>query len=65
MGISFFCDAPIAPGSPIQFSVNVPPDIAEVERIFIRGKGTVVRSEPQVSGRTLVAAITQKYEFED
>ena len=65
MGISFFCDEPIAPGSAIQFRVNVPPDVAEIERIFVRGKGTVVRSEPQISGWTLVAAITERYEFED
>ncbi len=65
MGISFFCDEAMAPGSPIRFTVNVPPDVAEFERVFVRGKGTVIRTEPQASGRVLVAAITEKYEFQE
>jgi len=64
-GISFFCDAAIPAGSPIEFSVQVPPDVAEIEKILVRGKGTVVRSEEQPSGRVLVAAITEKYELEE
>ena len=65
MGISFYCDEEIPSGSPIQFTVHVPPEVAEFERIFVRGKGKVIRNEPQPSGRVLIAAITEKYEFQD
>ena len=65
MGISFYCDEAISPGSPIQFTVHVPPEVAEFERIFVRGKGKVVRSEPQPTGRVLIAAVTEKYEFQE
>jgi hypothetical protein len=65
VGISFFCDSSIPDGSPIEFSVHVPPDIAAMEKIFVRGKGRVVRNEPQTSGRVLVAVVTDGYRFQD
>lgn len=65
IGISFFCDSAIPTGSPIEFSVHVPPDVEEMEKIFVRGKGTVVRNEPQTSGRVLIAAVTERYEFNE
>lgn len=63
-GISFFYDEAIPPGSPIQFTVQVPPEVAEFEHAPVRGKGKVVRNEPQGSGRVLIAAVTDKYEFQ-
>lgn len=63
IGISFFCDKPIPDGQPIEFSVHVPADVAEIEKIFVRGKGRVVRNEPQPSGRVLVAVATDRYEL--
>jgi len=65
IGISFFCDTEIPDGSPIEFSVHVPPDVADMERVFVRGKGRVIRNEPQTSGRVLVAAVTDGYQFQE
>ena len=65
IGISFFCDSEIPAGSPIEFSVHVPPDVADMEKISVRGKGKVVRNEMQTSGRFLVAAVTDGYQFQE
>ena len=64
-GISFLCDMEMPTGSPIEFSVHVPEGIAEQERIFVRGRGTVVRSEQHSMGRVLVAVATDRYEFNE
>jgi hypothetical protein len=64
-GISFFCDSAIPAGSPVEFSVHVPPEVAAMEKIFVRGKGRVIRNEPQTSGRVLVAVVTDGYRFQD
>lgn len=64
-GISFFCDSAIPDGSPVEFSVHVPPDVAAMEKIFVRGKGRVIRNEPQSSGRVLIAVVTDGYRFQD
>jgi hypothetical protein len=63
VGISFFCDHSIPAGSQIEFDVHVPEDIAEHEKVFVRGSGKVVRSEKQSLGRYLVAAATDGYAF--
>ena len=65
IGISFFCDSAIPAGAPIEFSVHVPPDVADMEKVFVRGKGRVVRIEPQTSGRVLIAAVTDGYRFQE
>jgi hypothetical protein len=65
IGISFFCDSAIPDGSPIEFTVRVPPEVADIERVFVKGKGHVVRCEPQSSGRMLVAVVTDGYRFQD
>jgi len=65
VGISFLCDREIPVGSLLEFDVHVPPEIREPERIFLRGRGRVVRSEPQSSGRVLIAVATDKYELRE
>ena len=65
IGISFLCDTDFPKGSAIEFNVHVPEEVAEQERIFVRGRGTVVRSEQQTLGRFLVAAVTEGYRFRE
>jgi len=65
IGISFYCDSMIPTGSSIAFTVDVPDDVAEFERIFVRGQGTVVRNEELPLGRVLVAATTESYAFNE
>ena len=65
IGISFFCDTDFPQGSAIEFNVHVPEEVADHERIFVRGRGTVVRSEQQTLGRFLVAAVTEGYTFRE
>jgi len=65
MGISFYCDEAISPGASIRFTVHVPPQVAEFEQILLRGKGKVVRNETGPSGEVLIAAATEKYEFQN
>ena len=65
IGISFYCDSEIPNGSRIAFTVDVPDDVAEHERIFVRGQGTVVRNEELPLGRILVAATTESYAFNE
>jgi hypothetical protein len=65
IGISFYCDTEIPIGSRIEFDVHVPPEGVESDRIFLRGKGRVIRNEPQASGRVLVAVVTDRYELRE
>jgi hypothetical protein len=64
-GICFYFDSPLQPGSDIEFTLTLPPEITLTESIRVRCKGTVVRVEPpQVpGGKVGIAATIQHYEF--
>ena len=63
-GISFFVDAPIANGSPIEFTLTLPAEITLTEAIRVRCKGKVVRLDNGVpGGKMAVAAVIDEYEF--
>ena len=62
-GISFFVDSSIAEGSPIEFTLTLPPEITLTESIRVHCKGRVVRVEPQSPGRVGIAAVIERYEF--
>lgn len=64
-GICFYFDAPIEPGSDIEFTLTLPPEITLTESIRVRCKGKVVRVEPPPSpgGKVGIAATIQHYEF--
>ena len=63
-GISFFVDAPIATGSPIEFTLTLPAEITLTESIRVQCKGTVVRVENGApDGKVTVAAAIEEYEF--
>ncbi|HKN15869.1 MAG TPA: PilZ domain-containing protein, partial [Candidatus Sulfotelmatobacter sp.] len=44
-GISFYLDSPIAQGSPLAFTLTLPPEITLTESIRVQCKGHVVRVE--------------------
>ncbi len=63
-GISFYLDSPIAQGSPLAFTLTLPPEITLTESIRVQCKGRVVRVEESASeGKMAVAAVIEDYEF--
>ena len=63
-GICFFVESGIQAGSPIDFTLTLPPEITLTESIRVRCKGRVVRVEGGVPpGKMAVAAVIEEYEF--
>ena len=62
-GICFYVDSPIKAGSPIDFTLTLPPEITLTESIRVRCKGRVVRVEGGAAGKMAVAAVIDEYEF--
>jgi hypothetical protein len=63
-GISLYLDSPIEQGSPIGFTLTLPPEITLTESIRVQCKGRVVRVENGiVDGKLAVAAVIEEYEF--
>jgi hypothetical protein len=65
-GISLYLDSPIEQGSPIGFTLTLPPEITLTESIRVQCKGHVVRIDPgteNVAGKIAVAAVIEEYEF--
>src|ERR1700735_4887211 len=63
-GISFYLDSAVTQGSPIGFTLTLPPEITLTESIRVQCKGRVVRVEDSGSeGKIAVAAVIEEYEF--
>lgn len=63
-GISFYVESDISQGSPIGFTLTLPPEITLTESIRVQCKGHVVRVEkPSGNGQLAVAAVIEEYEF--
>jgi len=63
-GVCLYLDAPIAQGSPIGFTLTLPPEITLTESIRVQCKGRVVRIEDGgAEGKMAVAAVIEEYEF--
>ena len=63
-GICFYLDSAITEGSPIEFTLTLPPEITLTESIRVRCKGKVVRVENGApNGKVAVAAVIDEYEF--
>jgi len=63
-GICLYLDAPIAQGSPIGFTLTLPPEITLTESIRVQCKGRIVRIEDSsADGKMAVAAVIEEYEF--
>jgi len=63
-GICFYLGSSVTDGSPIGFTLTLPPEITLTESIRVQCKGRVVRVENgQSEGRIAVAAVIEEYEF--
>jgi|SRR5271163_3826402 len=63
-GICFYVDSAIQAGSPINFTLTLPPEITLTESIRVRCKGRVVRVEGgNPASKMAVAAVIDEYEF--
>jgi hypothetical protein len=63
-GICFYIDSAIQAGSPIDFTLTLPPEITLTESIRVRCKGRVVRVEGgSPSQKMAVAAVIDEYDF--
>jgi hypothetical protein len=62
-GICFYVDSAITAGSPIDFTLTLPPEITLTESIRVRCKGRVVRVEGGTASKMAVAAVIDEYEF--
>ncbi len=63
-GICFYLDSAIAAGSPIEFTLTLPPEITLTESIRVKCKGRVVRvDDATLGGKVAVAAVIDEYEF--
>ena len=63
-GICFYLESAITQGSPIGFTLTLPPEITLTESIRVQCKGRVVRvDEAAQDGKFAVAAVIEEYEF--
>ena len=62
-GVYFFMESSLEVGSPIEFTLTLPPEITLTESIRVRCKGRVVRVESNPDSRVGVGAIIDQYDF--
>src|ERR1700758_3820341 len=62
-GICLYLDSPIEQGSPIGFTLTLPPEITLTESIRVQCIGRVVRIDGANNGKMAVAAVIEEYEF--
>jgi len=63
-GICFYIDSAVEQGTPIGFTLTLPPEITLTESIRVQCKGRVVRVEDgRPDGKLAVAAVIEQYEF--
>jgi hypothetical protein len=63
-GICFYLESTVTEGSPIEFTLTLPPEITLTESIRVQCKGRVVRVENgREDGKLAVAAVIEEYEF--
>lgn len=63
-GICFYLGSAVSQGSPIGFTLTLPPEITLTESIRVQCKGHVVRVEDgRDDGKMAVAAVIEEYEF--
>jgi hypothetical protein len=63
-GVYFYVDQDLEPGSPIEFTLTLPPEITLTDSIRVRCRGHIVRVHPSEEGGKLgVAAAIDHYDF--
>lgn len=64
-GVYFFVDSEITEGSPLEFTLTLPPEITLTESINVHCTGKVVRVHEQKSGVLGIAAAIDQYELSE
>lgn len=63
-GVFFWMDSKVAEGSPIEFTLTLPPEITLTESIRVRCKGRVVRVEQNApEAKVGIGAVIEQYDF--
>src|ERR1700686_1906374 len=63
-GICFYMDSAVTQGSPIGFTLTLPPEITLTESLRVQCKGGGVRGGDGIEdGKPPVAAVIEEYEF--
>lgn len=63
-GVFFYMDSAPQQGSPIEFTLTLPPEITLTESIKVKCTGTVVRVDhPHNGGQIGIAAAINQYDF--
>lgn len=62
-GIYFFMDSHPQPGTHLEFTLTLPPEITLTEEIRVKCVGRVVRVENPTPGKVGIAAAIDQYEF--
>jgi len=64
-GIFLFLDQEVSPGTPIEFTLMLPPEVTMTQAIRVRCTGIVVRVERDHRGKFGVATLVHHYRFLD
>ncbi|HVP44408.1 MAG TPA: PilZ domain-containing protein [Terriglobales bacterium] len=63
-GVFFYMDSKIEEGSPIEFTLTLPPEITLTESIRVRCRGKVVRVDQAGPGNRIgIGAVIEQYDF--
>jgi len=63
-GICLYLNSTVEEGSPLAFTLTLPPEITLTESIRVQCKGRVIRTESGTTdGTMVVAAVIDEYEF--
>jgi hypothetical protein len=63
-GVFFYVDSDVAEGSPIEFTLTLPPEITLTQAIRVHCTGKVVRVDQQERGKKVgIAAAIDQYDF--
>jgi hypothetical protein len=62
-GVFFYIDKDVSEGSPIEFTLTLPPEITLTESIRVRCSGKVVRVERPGGKQIGIAAQIEQYDF--
>jgi hypothetical protein len=62
-GVFFYLDSKVAEGSPIEFTLTLPPEITLTESIRVKCTGKVVRVQNETNDQVGIAAAIDQYDF--
>jgi hypothetical protein len=62
-GVFFYAGSHLQEGSPLEFTLTLPPEITLTESIRVRCRGRVVRVDSDSPAHVGIAAIIEQYDF--